>query len=380
MGQKPWAFLLKPFFSSLPLAHFMSSSTLLALFTGLIIAWLRQQLSPARQWFALPGPSVGALDCGGLLTLNHFLVASYPHYSCRGNWLVARKPPRSKDKIMRLLSASCFGYLPAQPAKPIVGSLMVQDARGRWVSVTETAEATATRGDERIPLKISTELEYGDELRTYNARVEIIWTEGEEAEQVYIWEYAQVTLTGERSVLQQMGDRYFFSSEIFFNPIRHCRNHGRRHRISSRAQIQAVPVSLRVSFGVRDGSVEERVKAGQFVTAGGGAGVATAAKWSGAARRAAKGKTYMDGFAHTELGVMAGGLQLPNSGPMSAQPYGRFALQRPFRCELRLVSSLGEGLSRWLKSRIIISPRWSCRRWSRSGQPLSRRQRLSRRL
>ena len=42
-------------------------------------------------------------------------------------------------------------------AKPIVGSLMVQDARGRWVPVTETAEATATRGSAN-PLEISTEL------------------------------------------------------------------------------------------------------------------------------------------------------------------------------------------------------------------------------
>ena len=248
---------------------------------------------------------------------------------------------------MRLLFAILLWLFASTAwAKPIVGSLMVQDARGRWVSVTETAEATATRGDERIPLKISTELEYGDELRTYNARVEIIWTEGEEAEQVYIWEYAQVTLTGERSVLQQMGDLYFQlrnSFSIQYGTVETMVD-GTAFLVKG-----PNPVEVGVTEGVvrvRDGSVEERVKAGQFVTAaGGGAGVAAAAKWSGAARRAAKGKTYMDGFAHTELGVMAGGLQLPNSGPVSTQLYGQFRFAKTIQVRAETGVLTGEGLS-----------------------------------
>lgn len=52
-------------------------NALLALFTGLIIAWLRQQLPTKRQWFAWFG-LVGALMIAGLLTLNHFLVAYIP--------------------------------------------------------------------------------------------------------------------------------------------------------------------------------------------------------------------------------------------------------------------------------------------------------------
>lgn len=230
-------------------------------------------------------------------------------------------------------------------AKPIVGALMVQDARGRWISVTETAEATATRGDERIPLKISTELEYGDELQTYNARVEIIWTEGEEAEQVYIWEYAQVTLTGERSVLQQMGDLYFQlrnSFSVQYGTVETMVD-------GTAFTVQGPnPVKVGVTEGVvrvRDGDAEERVKAGQFVTAaGGGAGVAAAAKWSGAARRAAKGKAYMDGFAYTEWGVMAGGLQLPNKGPISTQVYGQFRLAKTFQIRAETGIVKGEAL------------------------------------
>ena len=247
---------------------------------------------------------------------------------------------------MRLLFAMLMWLCASTAwAKPIVGALMVQDARGRWVPVTETAEATATRGDQRIPLKISTELEYGDELRTYNARVEIIWTEGEDAEQVYVWEYAQVTLTGERSVMQQMGDLYFQlrnSFSIQYGTVETMVD-GTAFTVKG-----PNPVEVGVTEGVvrvRDGESEERVTAGQFVTAaGGGAGVTAATNWSRSARRAVKANTFMDGFAATELGIMAGGLQLPQSGPVAAQLYGQFRLAKALQLRAESGVLSGDGI------------------------------------
>ena len=68
-------------------------NALLALFTGLIIAWLRQQLPPARQWFAWLG-LVGALIIAGLLTLNHFLVAFIPIVIAAGiGWWLEKPSP-----------------------------------------------------------------------------------------------------------------------------------------------------------------------------------------------------------------------------------------------------------------------------------------------
>ena len=183
-------------------------------------------------------------------------------------------------------------------------------------------------------------------MRTYNARVEIIWTEGEDAEQVYVWEYAQVTLTGERSVMQQMGDLYFQlrnSFSIQYGTVETMVD-GTAFTVKGPS-----PVEVGVTEGVvrvRDGEVEERVTAGQFVTAaGGGAGVTAAAKWSRAARRAIKGKTFMDGFAATELGVMAGGLQLPQTGPVAAQLYGQFRLAKTIQLRAESGVLTGDGLS-----------------------------------
>ena len=79
--------------------------------------------------------------------------------------------------------------------------------------------------------------------------------------------------------------------------------------------------------------------------AGGGAGVTAAAKWSRAARRAIKGKTFMDGFAATELGVMAGGLQLPQTGPVAAQLYGQFRLAKTIQLRAESGVLTGDGLS-----------------------------------
>lgn len=208
-------------------------------------------------------------------------------------------------------------------AKPIVGSLMVQDARGRWISVNETAEASAIRGEERFSLKISDELEYGDVINTDNARVEIIWTEGEDAEQIYVWEHAKVTLTGERSVIQEIGELYYQLRDAFsiqYGTVETMVD-GTAFKVSG-----PNPVEVGVTEGVvrvREGEKEQTVKAGQFVSVA-GSGVPAAARWSGAARRAVKGKSYMDGFAHTELGVMAGGLRVPVNAPIGAQLYGQF--------------------------------------------------------
>lgn len=214
--------------------------------------------------------------------------------------------------------------------KPIVGSLMVQDARGRWITVNETAEAATVRGEERQTLKISDTLEYGDVITTQNARVEIIWTEGEDSEQIYIWEHAKVTITGERSVIQEIGELYYQLRDSFsiqYGTVETMVD-GTAFKVSG-----PNPVEVGVTEGVvrvREGSEEQRVKAGQFVSVA-GSGVPPAARWSGAAQRAVKTKSYMDGFAHTELGVMAAGLQLPVSGPVGAQLYGQFRLLKTFQ-------------------------------------------------
>jgi len=234
--------------------------------------------------------------------------------------------------MIRLTLILCLFFLPtiAFASEAIVGALMIQDARGRWVPVTETAEAVAIRDGEVISLKQSKPLLKGDVIETQNARVEIIWTQGEAPEQIYVWEYAKVTLSDERSVVQELGDLYYRlrgSFSIQYGTVETMVD-GTAFQVSG-----PNPVSVGVTEGVvrvREGGQEQRLTPGQMVSVSSGAGVPAAARWAGSAKRAAKGKSYMDGFAHTEAGVMFSG----SGAPISAQVYGQFRFAKTLQLRL----------------------------------------------
>lgn len=114
-----------------------------------------------------------------------------------------------------LMVSAALGAMPAW-AQASVGSVVLvteQDDRGRWLPVESATRAFRVReGAEPVPLAEDMVLTVGDRIETDLARVEILYTTGERLNLV---EGTAVTLTGERSTLQELGEVYYRLKSVF---------------------------------------------------------------------------------------------------------------------------------------------------------------------
>lgn len=101
----------------------------------------------------------------------------------------------------------------AQEAVGTVRVVTEQDDRGRWQPVGAATRAFRVReGLAPEPLTADMVLQVGDRIETDLARVEIEYTTGERLNLV---EGTQVTLTAERSTLQELGEVYYRLKSAF---------------------------------------------------------------------------------------------------------------------------------------------------------------------
>ena len=125
------------------------------------------------------------------------------------------KSPRALTVLTVLTLAAGLGSRRAW-AQDAIGTVTVvteQDDRGRWQPVDAATRAFRIReGQEPVPLTESMELVVGDRIETDLARVEIAYTTGE---RINLVEGTTVTLTAERSTLQEIGEVYYRLKNAF---------------------------------------------------------------------------------------------------------------------------------------------------------------------
>lgn len=99
------------------------------------------------------------------------------------------------------------GFAWAQdPALAVVTLVTEQDDAGRWRNADPASSAFRIRGGEELPLRDGMDLAIGDTIRADLARVEVRYASGE---RLNLTEGTTVTLTAERSLLQELGEVYY---------------------------------------------------------------------------------------------------------------------------------------------------------------------------
>ena len=118
-----------------------------------------------------------------------------------------RRPPAV---VILLLTALAWMAGPAwaQEAPQLASVALVAepDDAGRWRAVDPAAAAVRVRADTETPLRPGLPLAVGDTIRVDLARVEIHYSTGEK---LNLTEGTTVSLTAERSVLQELGEAYY---------------------------------------------------------------------------------------------------------------------------------------------------------------------------
>ena len=97
-------------------------------------------------------------------------------------------------------------------ALALVERLHEVDATGRYRSVETSTRAIRTRDGEAAPLDIGMELRVGDVIEVDAARVQLRYPT---AERLLIVERSRVTLTGERTISQSLGQVYYRLRDAF---------------------------------------------------------------------------------------------------------------------------------------------------------------------
>jgi hypothetical protein len=222
---------------------------------------------------------------------------------------------------------------PSALAAEIVGhvaGLTVQDARGRWVPIEQTARATVTRGAATLPVQVGMPLHDDDVLSTTLARVRVALPDGE------TWtlsEASRVTV-GERSLVDLAGEVWLELRRAFQVDVGtvEATVEGTRFRVAGGDPVRVQVLDGRVRVTAEGASV--LVGRGHQVAIPADSPPGELTRWGALARDAELDRTWLRGGPTLGVTVLGGFGALGTEGDLQARLLLRGGLGGPWRLTL----------------------------------------------